>query len=63
MPLVRIEVLKGRAASDKSALLQGVHEALMAALQIPDDDRLQRLIEYDAEDSRSLRTEARSSPS
>ncbi|MGH2729665.1 MAG: tautomerase family protein [Actinomycetota bacterium] len=41
MPVVRIEVLKGYSPSQ---------DALTEALKIPDDDRLQRLVECDAED-------------
>ena len=50
MPVVRVEVLKGYSASEKGALLDAVHDALRAALKVPDDDRLQRLVEYNAED-------------
>jgi predicted metal-dependent enzyme (double-stranded beta helix superfamily) len=50
MPVVRIEVLKGRAPSERRAILDAVHHALTEALKIPDDDRLQRLVEYDAGD-------------
>jgi phenylpyruvate tautomerase PptA (4-oxalocrotonate tautomerase family) len=49
MPLVRIEILKGRSAEEKKHLLQAVHDALVEAFGIPDDDRTQRLIEHDAE--------------
>lgn len=50
MPLVEIQVLKGRSASEKKALFDAVHSALMDSLKIPDDDRLQRLVEHDSED-------------
>ena len=50
MPLVEIQVLKGRSASEKKALFDAVHAALMDSLKIPDDDRLQRLVEHDSED-------------
>jgi phenylpyruvate tautomerase PptA (4-oxalocrotonate tautomerase family) len=46
MPLVQIEILKGRAAPEKKRLLQAVHNALVEAFGIPDDDRTQRLIEH-----------------
>lgn len=49
MPLVRIEVLKGRPPSEKQRLLGEVHSALVEALEIPEDDRTQRLIEHDPE--------------
>jgi len=47
MPLVRIEVIRGRSASEKAALLQAIHDALVEAFRIPDDDRTQRLIEHE----------------
>lgn len=50
MPLVEIQVLKGRSAPEKKAIFDAVHNALMDALKIPDDDRLQRLVEHDSED-------------
>ena len=50
MPLVEIQVLKGRSAPEKKGIFDAVHNALMDALKIPDDDRLQRLVEHDSED-------------
>jgi phenylpyruvate tautomerase PptA (4-oxalocrotonate tautomerase family) len=50
MPLVQIEMLKGRSASEKKALFDAVHEALVESFKIPDDDRVQRLIEYERDD-------------
>jgi phenylpyruvate tautomerase PptA (4-oxalocrotonate tautomerase family) len=47
MPLVRIEVLKGRPASERKQLQDAVHDALVEAFGIPEDDRTQRLIEHD----------------
>lgn len=49
MPEVRIEVREGRSASEKKALLQAVHSALVEALRIPEHDRIQRLYELSAE--------------
>ena len=46
MPLVRIEILKGRSRAEKEAVLEGVHAALMEALKIPGNDRTQRIIEH-----------------
>lgn len=46
MPLVRIEILEGRPASERKRLLQAVHDALVEAFGIPEDDRTQRLIEH-----------------
>ena len=50
MPEVRIEVRQGRTPSEKKALLDAVHTALVEALKIPEHDRLQRLHELSAED-------------
>ncbi|MBI3975345.1 MAG: tautomerase family protein [Armatimonadetes bacterium] len=50
MPLVRISVRKGRSPSEKRALLDAVHSALVEAFHIPDSDRNQRLSEYTAEE-------------
>lgn len=47
MPLVQIEVVKGRSAAEKKALFDAVHTALVATLKIPDDDRTQTLLEHD----------------
>ena len=47
MPLVRIEIIKGKSAEYKAAFLQTVHEALVQTLSIEDDDRYQRLYELD----------------
>lgn len=50
MPLVQVEVLKGRSSSEKRALFDAVHEALVDAFKIPDEDRVQRLVEYEKDD-------------
>lgn len=47
MPLVKIEIVKGKTLEYKKALLDGVHSALVSALKIPDYDRVQRLYELD----------------
>jgi phenylpyruvate tautomerase PptA (4-oxalocrotonate tautomerase family) len=50
MPLVKIEIQKGKSAAYKKALLDNVHQALVDSFKIPEDDRIQRLYELDAED-------------
>jgi phenylpyruvate tautomerase PptA (4-oxalocrotonate tautomerase family) len=50
MPLVRLEVRQGRSATQKQALLDAAHAALVEALGIPDQDRLQRIVEHARED-------------
>jgi phenylpyruvate tautomerase PptA (4-oxalocrotonate tautomerase family) len=47
MPHVRIEILEGRSVDERRQLLQAVHDALVEAFEIPDDDRTQRIVEYD----------------
>lgn len=49
MPLARITLRAGRPAAYKQAVLDAVHRALVQAFRIPDHDRLQTLIELDAE--------------
>jgi len=46
-PLVKIEIRKGFSAEYKKAILDGVHQALVDALGIPDSDRFQRIYELD----------------
>jgi phenylpyruvate tautomerase PptA (4-oxalocrotonate tautomerase family) len=50
MPLVRLEVRQGRSATQKQALLDVAHAALVEALGIPDHDRMQRIVERPRED-------------
>jgi phenylpyruvate tautomerase PptA (4-oxalocrotonate tautomerase family) len=50
MPLVRIDVIRGRSAEQKKALLAAVHDALVEGLHVPDWDRTQRLHELAPED-------------
>ena len=49
MPLVRIEILKGKDAAYRKTLLDAVHDALAAAVGIPEWDRFQRLYELEPE--------------
>ncbi|HEY0708660.1 MAG TPA: tautomerase family protein [Polyangia bacterium] len=46
MPVVQISTRIGLTSAQKRALLDAVHEALMAAFKIPDTDRTQRLSEF-----------------
>lgn len=46
MPLVKISIRKGRSDSEKKVLLNGIHNALVDAFEIPERDRVQRLDEY-----------------
>jgi phenylpyruvate tautomerase PptA (4-oxalocrotonate tautomerase family) len=49
MPLVRIEIVKGRPLEERRRLFQAVHDALVEAFRIPDDDRTQRIVEHEPE--------------
>jgi phenylpyruvate tautomerase PptA (4-oxalocrotonate tautomerase family) len=49
VPHVRIEIVKGRSLEERRRLLQAVHDALMEAFRIPDDDRTQRIVEHEPE--------------
>lgn len=40
MPMVHVDVLKGRLGPDKKKVLDAIHEALVDAFKIPDDDRV-----------------------
>jgi phenylpyruvate tautomerase PptA (4-oxalocrotonate tautomerase family) len=50
MPLVTVETRRGLRTETKRQMFDALHEALIAAFKIPDDDRAQRLLEYAAED-------------
>lgn len=47
MPLVRIDVAKGWSKKKKKTMLEIAHRSLVDALRIPENDRNQRLMEYD----------------
>lgn len=58
MPLVKVEIIAGKSAAYKKAVLDGIHNALVETIKIPDSDRRQRLYELDAEHfERSGRTD------
>ena len=50
MPLVKVEMLKGKSAAYKKDVLECIHSGLLDALGIEDWDRFQRIIEYDKDD-------------
>jgi phenylpyruvate tautomerase PptA (4-oxalocrotonate tautomerase family) len=47
MPLVRIDVVKGRSRDQLDALLLAIHEAMVAAFDVPNRDRYQVLTEHE----------------
>lgn len=50
MPLIRIEIIKGKSAEYKKTLLDCIHEGLLESIGIADWDRFQRIIEIDRAD-------------
>ena len=48
MPLVRIDLLKGTSPQYRQAVSNGIHQAMVDAIQIPPDDRFQVITEHDA---------------
>ena len=50
MPLVRVDIVKGKSKEFKKILLDSVHEALIEAFGIADWDRFQRIVEIEKED-------------
>ena len=50
MPLVRIDMIKGKSTEYKKQVLECVHTGLEEALGIPDWDRFQRIVEIPRED-------------
>jgi 4-oxalocrotonate tautomerase len=49
MPLVQISLRRGKSAEYRRAMADGVHQALVAALGIPADDRFRTITEHDAD--------------
>ncbi len=50
MPVVTIDILEGKGRKYKKAIQNGVHNALIEALKIPEGDRTQKLFEHSPED-------------
>lgn len=50
MPFVRTDVRQGTAASTKKAIAMGIHQALVDAIGMPDDELFSRVTEYDPQD-------------
>ncbi|QKJ25685.1 tautomerase family protein [Aquiluna borgnonia] len=48
MPLVRIDLVKGRATSDVQKIADAIHEALVEVMEIPVRDRFQVVTQHDA---------------
>ena len=50
MPLVRVDIIKGKSPEYKKTLLNCIHESLVETLGIEDWDRFQRIVEIEKED-------------
>ena len=50
MPLVKVELRKGKSAEFKKTILESIHTGLISSLGIEDWDRFQRIIEIEPED-------------
>lgn len=48
MPLIVVDLIAGRSAEQIGALLDGVHDAVVEALGVPERDRYQIVHEHDA---------------
>lgn len=49
MPVVKIELIKGKSKDFKRIFMDTVHESLIETLKIPADDKNIRLMDYDAD--------------
>ena len=52
MPLVTVNLLKGRSAEDKDSIAAAIQAALGSTVEVPDDNRYQLFNEYDPENFR-----------
>lgn len=50
MPLVRVEMIRGKSPEYKKSVLTNIHEGLMESFDIADWDRFQRIVEISPED-------------
>ena len=52
MPLVKVNLLKGRSAEEKDSIAASIQAALVSTVEVPDDNRYQLFNEYDGENFR-----------
>jgi phenylpyruvate tautomerase PptA (4-oxalocrotonate tautomerase family) len=52
VPLVKVNLLKGRSAEEKDAIAASIQTALVSTLEVHDDNRYQLFNEYDGENFR-----------
>lgn len=56
MPLINIDVIRGRTRGELQVLLDSVHSAMVEALGVPDTDRYQILTQHDRHEMIALDT-------
>jgi 4-oxalocrotonate tautomerase len=49
MPLVRIDLRRGKPAAYRQAILDGVYQALRETFEVPEEDRFMLVTEHDAD--------------
>src|SRR5919201_6733370 len=52
MPLVKVNLLKGRSPEEKDSIASSIQAALVSTLEVPEADRYQLFNEYDAQSFR-----------
>jgi phenylpyruvate tautomerase PptA (4-oxalocrotonate tautomerase family) len=52
VPLVKVNLLKGRSAEEKDSIAASIQAALVSTVEVPDDNRYQLFSEYDGENFR-----------
>ena len=52
MPLVKVNLLRGRSAEEKDSIAASIQTALVSTLEVPEADRYQLFNEYDGESFR-----------
>jgi len=52
MPLVKVNLLKGRSAEEKDSIAASIQAALASTVEVPDDNRYQLIREFDGENFR-----------
>jgi phenylpyruvate tautomerase PptA (4-oxalocrotonate tautomerase family) len=62
MPLVKVNLLKGRSAEEKNSIAASIQTALVSTLEVPEADRYQLFNEYDGESFASYRRISRLTP-
>jgi phenylpyruvate tautomerase PptA (4-oxalocrotonate tautomerase family) len=50
MPFIRTSVHHGTSAADRSAIVQGIHQALIEAIGMPEDELFNMVVSYQPED-------------